>query len=268
MLPLLAALAVAAPVPAPTPDWVTIKGFVVWPEKEKIPERRAFDLSRAKGGDIEYIRTGGAVYDDTFQIDGKSRGLKDVMVWIRPDDDDPKAKFPADKIHPDLAKPKPVTHTVTSKYCQFDKRLVLARVGDAIEFVNAGAVTIAPQFVLGDNSSIYSMPPDAKPAVIKDLKAGVGNYHDAVHQGWIADELQGFPAWGRVRVFDHPYFALTNDDGEFEIQQVPKGKWRIVYLHRTGSHKGKDGWPGIKLDVDGNRDGVMTLKPLAFEKAK
>jgi hypothetical protein len=268
MLPLLAALAVAAPVPAPTPDWVTIKGTVVWPELEKIPERKAFDLSRVKGGNAEYIRSGGAVYDDTFQIDGTSRGLKDVMVWIRPDDDDLKAKFPADKIHPDLAKPKPVTHTVTSKYCQFDKRLVLARVGDAIEFVNAGTVTIAPQFVLGDDDTSKTLLPDGKPVVVNDLKAGNGYFRDLNHQGWTADELQGFPPWGRVRVFDHPYFALTNDDGEFEIQQVPKGKWRIVYLHLSGSHKGKDGWPGIKLDVDGNRDGVMTLKPLAFERAK
>jgi hypothetical protein len=29
-------------------------------------------------------------------------------------------------------------------------------------------------------------------------------------------------------VFPHPYFALTGDDGEFAIKQVPKGSYRLV----------------------------------------
>ncbi len=268
MFTLLAAFALAAPVPAPTPDWVTIRGTVVWPEKEKIPERKAFDLSLPKGGDIDYIRTGGAVFDDTFLIDTDTRGLKDVMVWLRPDDDDLKAKFPADKVHPDLVKVKAVTHTVTSQFVRFDKRVLVARAGDSLEFVNAGKVAIAPQLVVGDDNTNQLILQGGKPVVVTDLKPGTGYFCDAMHQGWKDDALQGFPPWGRVRVFDHPYFALTNEKGEFEIPHVPKGKWRIVYLHPTGSHKGKDGWPGIKLDVEGDKKGVMAMKPLAFEVAK
>jgi hypothetical protein len=269
MFTMLAALAMAAPVPAPTPDWVTIKGTVVWPEKEKIPERKAFDLTIPKGGDIDYIRTGGTVYDDTFLIDDKTRGLKDVTVWVRPDDDDLKAKFPAEKIHPDLAKAKPVTHTVTSQFCRFDKRVVAARAGDAVEFVNAGTVPIAPQFALGDDNTTQTIPYDGKPMVVKDLKAGTGYFRDMAHQGWKNVALQGFPETGRVRVFDHPYFAVTNELGEFEIKQVPKGKWRFVYLHAgSGFHKGKDGRLGFPVEVEGDKKGLMTMKPLAFEKAK
>lgn len=265
---LLAALAMAAPVPAPTPDWVTIKGTVVWPEKEKIPERKAFDLSLPKGGDIEYIRTGGAVFDDKFLIDEKTRGLKDVMVWLRPDDDDIKAPFPIGKIHPDLAKAKPVTHTVTSQFVRFDKRVLVARAGDSLEFVNAGKVTIAPSLVVGDDSITKTLLPDGKPVVVNALKAGTGYFRDMIHQGWKNVALQGFPDTGRVRVFDHPYFAVTNENGEFEIKQVPKGKWRLMYQHESGWHKGKDGRLGFPLEVEGNKQGEMTLKPLAFEMPK
>lgn len=268
MFTLLAALIPAAPVPTPTPDWVTVRGTIVWPEKEKIPERKAFDLSRLKGGDIDYIRTGRAVFDDTFLIDDKSRGLKDVVVWLRPDDDDPKAKFPADKIHPDLAKPKPVTHTLTSEFCRLDKRVVVARAGDAIEFVNAGKVPIAPQVVIDEADPARILAPDRSLVVVEDLKAGTGVFRDLIHQGWKDEKLRGFPGTGRVRVFDHPYFAVTNEQGEFEIKQVPKGQWRIVYQHESGYHRGKDGRPGFKVDVEGNKEGVMTMKPLAFEVAK
>ncbi len=268
MFTILATLALAAPVPAPTPDWVTIKGTVVWPAKVEFPDRNVFDLSRIKGGDGDYIRKGGTVSDDTFEIDTDTRGLKNVMVWLRPDDDDLKAKFPAAKIHPDLAKPKAVTHTVTSEFCRFNRRVLVARAGDTLEFVNAGKVHIAPQLVLGDDSTIQNIPREGKPVLVKGLKAGTGYFCDAMHQGWKNDALQGFPPWSRVRVFDHPYFAVTNENGEFEIRQVPKGKWWIVYLHQTGSHKGKDGWPGIKLDVEGDKKGVMAMKPLAFEVTK
>ncbi len=267
MFSVLAALAMAAPVPAPTPDWVTIKGTVVWPEKEKMPERKAFDLTLPKGGDIDYIRTGGSVFDDTFVIDADTRGLKDVMVWLRPDDDDLKAKFPPAKVHPDLAKVKAVTHTVTSEFCRFDKRVLLMRGGDTMKFVNAGKVGIAPKIDMTDFHHILLMS-EGETKEVTEVPAGVGNFHDAIHQGWKNDDLAGFPPWGRIRVFDHPYFALTNEQGEFEIRQVPKGKWRIVYLHPTGSHKGKVGWPGIKLDVEGNKKGEMAMKPLAFEMPK
>ena len=36
-------------------------------------------------------------------------------------------------------------------------------------------------------------------------------------------------AW--VRVFDHPYFAVTDEDGKFEIKTAPAGDWRIVIWH-------------------------------------
>lgn len=267
MLTLLAALSLTAPVPKPGPDWVTVKGTVVWPEKEKIPEAKALDLTKAQGGDADYLRKGGAVFDDTLLIDADTRGLKNVLVWIRPDDDDPKAKFPAEKTHPDLVKAKPATHTVTSEFCRYDRRWVAARAGDTLTVANAGKVAIAPQLVLGDDNTIQTMRPGDKPMVVKDLKAGTGYLCDTIHQGYKDDELQGFPAWVRVRVFDHPYFALTNETGEFEIKQVPKGKWRIVYLG-PGFHKGKDGALGFPVEVEGNKDGVMAMKAVEFERPK
>ena len=33
---------------------------------------------------------------------------------------------------------------------------------------------------------------------------------------------------GYMCVFDHPYFAVTDDDGNFEIKNVPAGKLQMV----------------------------------------
>ena len=37
-----------------------------------------------------------------------------------------------------------------------------------------------------------------------------------------------------VRVFDHPYFAVTDKDGNFEIKNAPAGEWRLKIWHDTG----------------------------------
>ncbi|MCB9832371.1 MAG: hypothetical protein H6807_07845 [Planctomycetes bacterium] len=34
-----------------------------------------------------------------------------------------------------------------------------------------------------------------------------------------------------VRIFAHPYFALTDDDGNFEIKGLPPGNYEISFLH-------------------------------------
>lgn len=268
MFLLAAALAVAAPVPKPSPDWVTVRGTVVWPEKEKVPEAKALDLTAVQGGDAEYLRKGGAVFEDAVEVDGKTRGLKNVIVWVRPDGDDPKAKLPADRIHPDLAKAKPATHTVTSEFGRFDRRLVLARAGDAVKVVNKGEVAVAPMFSFDADARTHTMLPGKDPVTVDDLPAGVIPFRDLLHQGWL-NGVHWPPGHGVVRAFDHPYFALTNDRGEFELKLVPKGKCRVVYLlHGIGWHKGKDGRLGVPVEVKGDDKGEMELPPLAFERPK
>ena len=41
-----------------------------------------------------------------------------------------------------------------------------------------------------------------------------------------------------VRVFDHPYFAVTDDNGKFEIKYAPKGKLRLFIWQETGGING------------------------------
>jgi hypothetical protein len=41
-----------------------------------------------------------------------------------------------------------------------------------------------------------------------------------------------FPAMkGWARVFDHPYFAVTDADGKFEIKGAPAGRYNIIMWH-------------------------------------
>jgi hypothetical protein len=67
---------------------------------------------------------------------------------------------------------------------------------------------------------------------------------------------------GYVRVFDHPYYAVTDDDGRFEIKNAPVGKYRIVYWHETGLRGGAKGRFGEKVEVKGP---TLEMKPTEFD---
>jgi hypothetical protein len=42
-----------------------------------------------------------------------------------------------------------------------------------------------------------------------------------------------------VRIFDHPYFAVTDEDGKFEIKNAPAGACQLLIWHESGYGPGK-----------------------------
>src|SRR5262245_38977547 len=119
-LPVRASSPEPEPVPtsavAPAPravvskSWVNVSGSVVFPKDRKIPQPRPVPPSVIKDAQM-WQPFGPLLYEDIL-IHGNNRGIKNVVVWLRPDSDDRRAEFAADKIHPDFADPKPADHAV------------------------------------------------------------------------------------------------------------------------------------------------------------
>ena len=69
---------------------------------------------------------------------------------------------------------------------------------------------------------------------------------------------------GWVRVFDHPYFAVTDENGNFEIKNAPAGKLKMIIWQEDmgfkGGEAGKDGSP-ITVKAGDNDQGVIKIKP-------
>ncbi len=64
---------------------------------------------------------------------------------------------------------------------------------------------------------------------------------------------------GYVRIFDHPYFAVTDEDGKFEIKNAPVGKFRIVYWHENGIRGGRAGRFGDGITIAGPSTDLKTI---------
>lgn len=67
---------------------------------------------------------------------------------------------------------------------------------------------------------------------------------------------------GQVRIFDHPYYAVTDDDGRFAIPNAPTGKYRLVVSHeRPGFLGGIPGRFGTPIQINGP---ATELPPMVF----
>ena len=72
----------------------------------------------------------------------------------------------------------------------------------------------------------------------------------------------GMRAWGRT--FDHPYYALTDFDGKFEIKGAPAGKYNLIMWHEgTGWVNG--GKTGEAITIPAGKAVEVNAKAKAVE---
>jgi len=233
------------------PQWVTIKGQVVFPADKKVPARAALNVNQDK----PHCLAKGAILDETILVDGKTRGIKNVVVFLRSDNNQPGAAFAPAQIHPDDAKRKPADVVIDQPCCMFVSRVTCARVGDTLVVKNPAPVNHNFFWDSGNNGSLNVNIGAQQQWKMPNPLAAEGSpiqYKCTIH-GWMT---------GYVRIFDHPYYAITDEDGKFEIKNAPAGKFRIVYWHENGVRGGAKGRLGEPIDIVGP---TMEMKPIDFD---
>ena len=234
-------------ISADAADWATVKGQILFPSDKTIPKRDALNVTQDK----DHCLAKGDVLDESVLINPKNRGVKNVVVWLRPDKD-PKSKFSKEQIHPDDVNRKAVEHVITQPCCMFTERITLARVGDKIVVKNPAPVQHNFFWSSNNNGEVnqtvakmdeYKLP-NALVAESPPIK-----YSCTIH-GWMN---------GYVRIFEHPHYAITDADGKFEIKNAPVGKYRILYWHENGFRGGNDGRFGDEIDIKGPATDLKTI---------
>lgn len=231
----------------PPGDWATVKGQVVLPAAMPIPARKPL-AANAQGCPKGLL-------DESLIVNPKNRGIKNVIVWLRPAAKDPRAVFGPKELHPADAKRTPKDVVIDQPCCAFEPHVVAARVGDTVVVKNSADIIHNFFWSSSNNGDLnVNVPAKGQHRFPKPLVAESTSipFKCTVHP-WMG---------GHVRVFDHPYFAVTDDDGRFEIRNAPAGNYRIVYWHeREGFKGGKDGRFGDAITIAAGPGGLMLLKP-------
>lgn len=250
--------------------YVTIKGKIVWDAaKGAAPKRTPIKANK----DEEVAAKDKDFNTEDWVVDGKTGAIKNVVVWVLPDvtgadvgalaaaiaanKSFPFKSFTAADIHPAMAKPAKKIVEIDQPCCRFIPHILVAQAGQEMLIKNSSPVPHNAKWVSRNNSEINPLLPAGgqfkleNPLVAERFPIEISC---SIHP-WMK---------GYVRVFDHPYFALTGEDGAFEIKNAPvlKGKLRIFIWQENGLHKGNDGRFGEPIDV---KPGTLDLKEIKFD---
>jgi plastocyanin len=223
--------------------WGSVKGQVVFVGDPPKPTELKVDK------DQETCHAGGPLFDQKYVVDKDTKGVQYAVVWLAA----AKGKLP---IKPELKEVTEKKVELDQPNCQFKPHVLAIRVGQEVVAKNPAKIS--------HNTKLECRPlgPDKNELIAAghelvvpaaDFHAGtVVNVSCTIH-GWMK---------GYIRVFDHPYFKVTDDKGNFEIKDAPAGTWKlIVWQEEKGWVNGKDGQeitikPGETADV-----GKIDLKP-------
>ncbi len=229
----------------------TLKGQVVFPAGKDIPKRAELNVTQDKN----HCLSKGKILDESVLVNAKSRGVKNVIVFLRPDSSNPKAEFTKEQLPPGDAQHKPGEVVIDQPCCMFVNRVTAGRVGDKVVVKNSAPVPHNFFWDSGNNAAynvtIPKMDKWVMPEALKKENPPI-QFKCTIH-GWMT---------GYVRVFDHPYFAVTDENGKFEMKNVVPGKYRIVYWHENGLRGGARGRLGTEIEV---KAPTTELKPTDFD---
>ena len=161
--------------------------------------------------------------DDSLVIDPTTHGIANIFVYLH--------KAP-DRIHPDL-KAIPAKAELTAKGCRYVPHCGILRVGQDLNVKFTENVAHNAHFTpLANPKSGYIVQPNDPNGI---------NFRFELRESLPIPVVCDSHSWMMCywTVLDHPYAAITDKDGRFQIEQLPVGEhsfrvWheRCGYVHR------------------------------------
>jgi RNA polymerase sigma factor (sigma-70 family) len=225
----------------PRAEWGTIKGRAVF--EGDPPEVHVIDFKKAQAKDGKYfakVRDEPIVERDSMQVDPETKGVRDVFVYLsRPTVVRESARASVAKnveFHADRGAFVP--HALAA----MQGSVIVVSTKDPVDYAFRG---ILP----GSEGTIAFDPPQAdfpearqfrehfnflikssysvkmSPSAVKPLPS-----HNKQLPWEMADDLH---VWNRAYwlILEHPYFAVTDAQGRFEIKDVPVGEQSVIAWH-------------------------------------
>ena len=200
----IAALAALVGHSANAAEWGNLKGRIFYDGAPPKPDLVTVTANQEFCGKFK-------IYKENVVV-GKDGGLKNVFVFLYLSSGDPK---PA--IHPDYAKTESVEVVLDNEKCRFEPRALALRTTQTLVIGNKDSVghntkidafanlPINPLVPAGGKVSKQFPAPERLPMTVSC----------SIHP-WMT---------ARVLIKDHPYVAVTDENGNFEIKNIPAGDW-------------------------------------------
>ncbi|MCA9064909.1 MAG: hypothetical protein KDA96_17675 [Planctomycetaceae bacterium] len=237
---LVAATIVCSAAVADEPaGWGSLRGRFLL--KGDVPEQELLDITRD-----EDVCGPHQLRDESLRVDPESRGIANIVLWI-----DSRTEVP---VHPDLKEFSEEKPLIDNQKCRFEPRIVRLRVGESLQISNTDPIAHNVAVYCTRNQPFATVIPQGDPLehIFKRAEPRPVRVDCSIH-AWMRSYLV---------ITEHPYSAVSQKTGEFELKNLPAGEWkfrfwqeRIGYLPSTLlSH------PAVTQD-----EGFVTIKVTAGE---
>jgi hypothetical protein len=236
-------------------SWGHVRGQVVLEGKrddprlqkyfEDLPLTQPLALKVPVGAEPEFVSQ---IPNEQLIVDGKTQGIKNALVYLR---NRPQS------IHPDYVKIPPSAKELTMLHRQFTPRVFTLQVGQTLVMTSDQVVGEPTNFhaELHRNQNFNVLVPLQGPAF-----------------RWIPKQAETLPRLIRSSIYptaksyfiiqDHPYLAVTDAKGEFELKNLPRGKHELTIWHETVGYVAKN----LVVEVKPNETQMIPTQPITVEQ--
>ena len=223
--------------------WGSLTGKFVY--EGKPPERQQLDVNK----DVKVCGKE-PQYDESLIVSAAG-GIANVVLYVRSKNV---------TVHPDLQKLVSTQAVLDNINCRFEPHIACVLVGQSVLFKNSDPV--------GHNTNC-SPPGDA--ALSPLLAPGGDTVQRYSRSQFVPTPVScNIHPWmkGYVLIRDNPYFAVSKEDGSFEIANLPAGELEFQVWHEKSGYVSLPGWDKgrfkLNVQVGANDLGTKSLPASLF----
>ncbi len=203
--------------PVTAAEWGTLKARFVF--DGPVPKREKLLLNKD-----EAVCSKDHPLDEDLIVNPENRGIQNVVVWLELKRGE---SLPA--IHPSYAESESAKVRLTNHSCRFSPRITLLRTSQTLVLGNDDPVAHSTVAFLTYNQpfnyGIASGTVEGTKLQLDKVETRPAQISCPIHS-W----MKAF-----LLVQNHPYLAVSDEDGRIEIRDIPPGEWTFrVWQEKAG----------------------------------
>ncbi len=188
--------------------WGSLKGRLVF--DWLLPEPQTLEITRDEAvcGDLGLV-------DESLVVNPQNLGIRYAVIWLE-------SRQPV-PVHP-LDETFPEQHPVLDNHkCRFEPRLLAVRRDQSLGISNSDSIA--------HNAAVYARRNQPFNEVIAPGQVVMKSFPRPETQPIRVD--CSIHAWMKawIVVTDHPFVAITDQNGDFQIPRIPPGNWKFRFWH-------------------------------------
>lgn len=223
-------------------EWADLKMRIVY-GGNTIPERKPLTMT------ADPVCATKTSNDEKMIVNPANKGIQNTALWV----EGKKSGLGKGDVHPEL-RPREEKIILDNKDCVFIPHVIIAQVGETIEVINSDRTSHNANFNLFNGTPQNFLIPigGKKTLKLETAEPGLISVVCNVHQ-WMEAKLM---------VIDHPYGAVTDENGVLSLSKLPAGKPLTFKIAHENSAKSLDeATVGGKKQEWKRGNFELTLKP-------